>query len=352
MSIRGARVRALITEEAADWFTTNRRGLDEAKRSQFLSWLKESPVHVEEYLGVTQMTNDLRAAMSHSEFSLDALLERARAEHDKEDVLPFEREATHSRATHSAFRWGLTAAAAAMAVVVLAIVSLWSSTMHVGPGPEKPIIARYATRHGEQLTQRLPDASVLHLNTDTALTIRYTRAERRIDLERGQAVFEVTHDPARPFHVIAGSAEISDVGTTFDVYLHPDSAIVTVLDGEITVQSLQGRGKSAPVQVTAGQQVRVVPGQGPLLPTPVDAKGSTAWLQGQISFKREPLADVAAEFNRYAATPIEIETPSLQRLLVSGVFRTDDPESFLAFLRTIEGVQINITPTRIEVYRP
>lgn len=352
MSTRGARVRALIVEEAADWFTTNRRGLDEAKRSQFLSWLKESPVHVEEYLGVTQMTNDLRAAMSHSEFSLDALLERARAEKDEEDVLPFEREATHPRATRPAFRWGFTPAAAAMAVVVLAIASLWPNPMHVGPSPEKPIIARYTTRHGEQLTQRLPDASVLHLNTDTAVTIRYARAERLIDLEHGQAVFEVTHDPARPFHVIAGSAEISDVGTTFDVYLRPDSAIVTVLEGEITVNSVQAGGKSAPVQVAAGQQVRVLPGQGPMLPTPVDAKGSTAWLQGQISFKREPLADVASEFNRYAATPIEIETPSLQRLLVSGVFRTDDPESFLAFLRTIDGVQVNVTPTRVQVYRP
>jgi transmembrane sensor len=351
MSIRGARVRALITEEAADWFAANRRGLDEAKRSQFLSWLKESPVHVEEYLGVTQMTNDLRAAMSHSEFSLDALLERARAEKD-EGVVPFEREATHLRATRPAFRWGFTAAAAAMAGVVLAIVFLWPSPMRVGPGPEKPITARYTTRHGEQLTQRLPDASVLHLNTDTAVTIRYTRAERHVDLERGQAVFEVTHDPARPFHVFAGSAEISDVGTTFDVYLRPDSATVTVLEGEITVNSLQARGQSAPVQVVAGQQVRVVPGQGPLLPTPVDAKGSTAWLQGQISFKREPLADVASEFNRYAATPIEIETPALQRLLVSGVFRADDPESFLAFLRTIDGVQVDITPTRIRVYRP
>ncbi len=31
----------------------------------------------------------------------------------------------------------------------------------------------------------------------------------------------------------------------------------------------------------------------------------------------------------------------------------DDPESFLVFLRTMaDGVQVDITPTRIRVYRP
>ena len=45
-----------------------------------------------------------------------------------------------------------------------------------------------------------------------------------------------------------------------------------------------------------------------MLPAPVDTKSSSAWLHRQMAFKREPLTVVAAEFNRYAATPIKIET--------------------------------------------
>jgi ferric-dicitrate binding protein FerR (iron transport regulator) len=58
---------------------------------------------------------------------------------------------------------------------------------------------------------------------------------------------------------------------------------------------------------------------------------------------------VAAEFNRYASKPIEITAPELQRLEVTGVFSTDDPEELLAFLRSLEGVRVEVTATRILV---
>jgi transmembrane sensor len=362
MSTGDARVRDLITEEAAEWFLANRQELDEAKRSQFLSWLKESPVHVEEYLGVIQITHDLRHAFNETEFSTDALLERAKAENSAERVVPFQPRVTPSQGTRSAFRWGFTAVATALGAAVIAVFYLWPRTMPVVPEPEKVSVVTFATRHGELLTQRLDDASIIHLNTDTTVVVRYSRGERRAVLGRGQAIFEVVHDPARPFHVTAGSAEIADVGTTFDVYLRPDSTLITVLDGRVNVSSLptvtlpQRLGSEhlhgEPMQVTAGQQVRVVPGQAPTLPTRVDAQRSSAWLQRQMSFKKEPLAEVAAEFNRYSATPIEIVAPSLQRLPISGVFRTDDTESFLAFLRTLDGVRVTVTPTRIQVDGP
>jgi transmembrane sensor len=81
----------------------------------------------------------------------------------------------------------------------------------------------------------------------------------------------------------------------------------------------------------------------------VDARRATSWLQRQIAFANEPLGEVAAEFNRYAATPIAIDSPALRNLQVSGVFASDDTESFVAFLRSLQGVRVEITPTMIHV---
>ena len=67
--------------------------------------------------------------------------------------------------------------------------------------------------------RRLADGSVLYLNTDTAVTIRYSRTERLVVLKSGQAGFEVAHDPNRPFRVFAGPAEAVAHGTEFDVRL-------------------------------------------------------------------------------------------------------------------------------------
>ena len=107
----------------------------------------------------------------------------------------------------------------------------------------------------------------------------------------------------------------------------------------------------APIEVAAGQQLRVDNGSWPPTYTPVDTQRATAWLRRQIVFENEPLEAVAAEFNRYATTPIEIDSPALRTLAVSGVFAADDTESFIAFLRSLEGVQVDVSPTRIRVSR-
>jgi transmembrane sensor len=92
-------------------------------------------------------------------------------------------------------------------------------------------------------------------------------------------------------------------------------------------------------------------GQPPQPPTPADVQRSTAWLHRQIVFEREPLARVTAEFNRYSPRPIDIETPALGTRLITGIFSVDDTETFLDFLRTFDGVTIQATPTRIQVFQ-
>src|SRR5262249_4883087 len=139
------------------------------------------------------------------------------------------------------------------------------------------------------------------------------------------------------------------IGTTFSVYRETVSTLVTVAQGGVTVSAIvNGRGS---VTAAAGQQVRITDGQPPGPATPADVQRSTAWLHRQIAFEREPLALVAAEFNRYGAVPIDIETPALGTLQITGIFSVDDTETFLDFLRTFHGVTIQATPTRIRVFQ-
>jgi transmembrane sensor len=226
-----------------------------------------------------------------------------------------------------------------MAVAVTASVLFWLNLDSSTP-------QRYATRHGEQRTWRLADDSVLRLNTDTAVTVRYGRAERLVEIDQGEALFEVAHESGRPFRVIAGTAVVTATGTQFDVYRQGDATLVTVIEGQVTVAPADATRTVVPV--SAGEEVRVTAGV-VAAPAPADIQRNTAWLRRQIVFKHQPLAAVAAEFNRYGAVPIEIETPALRTLAISGVFTADDTETFIAFLRTLEGVTVETTPTQIRV---
>jgi transmembrane sensor len=247
---------------------------------------------------------------------------------------------------------------ATCALLSLGAFFTWNSAPIRHPSASDGVTAlHFETRHGEQLTRRLADDSVLHLNTDSAITIRYGKHERVAVLTSGEADFEVAHEPERAFRVLAGSVEVRDLGTKFDVRLGRDSTVITVVEGEVAVgpSTVAGRTAGPPwteVQVGADQQIIIANG---IWPPPkavaVDAQRATAWLHRQIAFNHEPLEKVAAEFNRYAPKPIEIVTPGLQKLEISGVFTTDDPAAFIAFLRSMEGVQIEETTTRFRVSR-
>ena len=359
MTSNDEKIRAAIAEQAGDWFVGNDEGLTDGQESADLAaWLKTSPVHIEEFLGVSVVARDLREARTHPEYSLEAILARARAE-DESGVQPLRPPPSDLVRVGASRRWRTaTVAMAACVLLSIGLLLTWNGGPIPHPSPSDGVTAlHFETRHGEQLTRRLADDSVLHLNTDSAITIRYGKHERVAELTSGEADFEVAHEPERAFRVLAGSVQVTDIGTKFDVRLGFDSTVVTVVEGEVAVgpSTVTWRPAGSPwtgVQVGANQQVIIANGiWPPAKAVAVDAQRATAWLHRQIAFEHEPLEKVAAEFNRYAPKPIEIVTPGLQRLEISGVFTTDDPAAFIAFLRSMEGVQVEETATRFRVSR-
>jgi transmembrane sensor len=361
MTSNDEKIRAAIAEQAGDWFVGNDEGSPDVQDSADLAaWLRTSPVHIEEFLGVSVIARDLREARTHPEYSLEAILARARAE-DEPGFRLLRQPPSDAVRVGASRRWRTATVAMAMAACLLLSIGLfltWSGGPNRHSAASDGMTAlHFETRHGEQLTRRLADDSVLHLNTDSAITIRYGKNERVAVLTSGEADFEVAHDLKRAFRVLAGSVVVSDLGTTFDVRLARDSTVVTVVEGEVAVRPStigpRSEGPSrADVQLGANQQLIIANGiWPPAKAVAVDAQRATAWLHHQIAFDHESLEKVAAEFNRYASKPIEIVTPGLQKLEISGVFATDDPAEFIAFLRSMEGVQVEETATRFRVSR-
>ena len=354
------KVSAAIAEIAGEQFVANDAGpLDAHESTALAEWLKASPVHVGEFLGVSVIARDLRELKADPEYSLDAVLELARAEDDT--VQPLWPGAIAPFRDIARRHWQTAAVTlAACSVVSLGVLLGWNPkpTPHV-PAAGGTVALHFATGHGELLTRRLADNSVLHLNTDSVVTVQYGSTERLITLTSGEASFEVTHEADRAFRVFAGSAQVVAVGTRFDVRLEHDTTVVTVIKGRVAVgsswMSKIGSTNSSRLEPTrfvelgADQQLRLTAGEWPPVLIAVDSQRATAWLQRQISFDHERLERVAAEYNRYAPKPIRIATPALRTLRISGAFSTDDPEEFIAFLRSLKGVRVEVTATQIRV---
>jgi transmembrane sensor len=354
MTPSNEQILAAIAEQAGAWFVENRSGpLNSEARASFITWLRASPVHVQEYLGIAALAGDLAEAVKDPQVSPESLLAEARA--DVDNVVSFGRPPPMHAPARPRLResqaWSLASAAAA-ALVFVTVAAVWSGR----DGERFGLPKTYSTAHGEQRVRQLPDGSALHLNTDSAVTVRYSRAERIVDLDRGEALFQVAPDSKRRFRVAAGEAGVLAVGTEFDVYRRIGAVTVTVVEGTVAVFT----GAPPPrtptnllpptaLRVDAGYQVEVRRRVGS--PRPVDARAAVAWLERKIAFENRPLGEVADEFNRYGRIVIEIDDQDLRATPISGVFDAYDTDSFAAFLETLEGVIVQKTPTRIRVLK-
>jgi len=354
MSQRDEQLQEFVCQRAADWFIANREGLDARQEAEFTQWLRASPMHVQEYLGMALTARDLTGAAAESLVPIDSLLRRA--QDLQVERLPFPaRRGTQKRLIPT---WGFAAAALALAGLLAVGVAWWAQDFRAGPRASDTVgTQHFDTRHGQRSVRHLNDGSTVHLNTDTAVSIDISAHTRRVTLERGQATFEVAHDPHRPFRVITPAAEMVDVGTTFDVYMRSDATLVTVVAGRVAVEpgraqsGQDGHPHAAPLIVGDGQQLRVVEGTWPGVMGNVDVGEATAWLNGRITFSQHPLGAVVAEFNRYNASPIVIETPGLRALPISGTFAVDDSAAFVAFLRSLQGTHVEVTSARTRVWQ-
>ncbi len=234
--------------------------------------------------------------------------------------------------------WPRVAAMAASFIAALAVaagVYLWRAA---------PTAQTYVTAVGEVRDVRLADGTHVRLNTDTRITVRIGPGGRRVTLERGEAMFDVTHDPARPFEVLAGDQRVADVGTRFDVSLYARMLTVTVASGVVEVGDLPGVGGAPTYRLTAGDQLRRDIGAAVSVTGRASVADALAWTNGYLIFRDATLAQVARALNRYFATPLR-PAASVASLRFSGVLMLDGEDTVVGRLegfmpvRAVRGAQ-------------
>jgi transmembrane sensor len=161
--------------------------------------------------------------------------------------------------------------------------------------------------------------------------VKYDKYARHVELENGEALFDVLKNPRRPFVVTAGGREVTALGTSFEVRRDGADVMVTLIEGKVTVTPVaEATGRSPATQVevlSPGQRLTFAVGRAPRLDRPQLEK-VTAWQRGQVSLDNLSLADAVAEMNRYSTMQLRIERPEAAALRVSGIFRAGDSGSF------------------------
>jgi transmembrane sensor len=202
----------------------------------------------------------------------------------------------------------------------------------------------YVTLVGQQMDATFDDGSIIHLNTNSRIETEFTDEKRIVKLIKGEALFEVAHDPNRPFIVYAGDRLVQAIGTKFVVHLESENIQVTVTDGKVkmskvplnkTLTDIKAINNTTiqkdDVYIVKGEKVIVGRDHTPKLTRikQENMQRELSWLDGKLIFVNEELFDVIEEINRYIDIKIVLKDPSLHKIPISGRFDLADSEALI-----------------------
>ncbi len=317
---------AVVEDAAIAWLTERDDGFSPARERAFAHWLRTDPRHaaaiarLEQTLGLLGELPDFRSEINTAFDRAAPIVAFPPATTEQPTLAPARRRWSRT------FAWAGLAAALAFGSFVG-----WRAL-------RPPPAIHYTTTVAGYERARLADGSTLELNAASAVRVQFTSAERRVQLESGEAHFAVAHDTARPFIVSAGPIAVRAVGTAFNVrYTAGGDIEVTVTEGKVRVgQSgpASSAAESAPL-VSAGQRI-ILPHHAPP-PTveqvdPAALRAALAWQSRLADFAEAPLADVIARFNTRSRIQLFLADETLADRRIGGTFALDEAEAFVRLL--------------------
>ena len=326
-----------VLEEAASWVIELGEGeLDAQQRVQLDRWLRRSPENVQAFLEISAAWEESSRLKAPRDAELEALIARVRSE---SNVVPLAEHVGNRAPAKQRESRSISRRLAIAASVLLVVGTLAWLTV---PRPDS-----YSTGIGEQRSITLADGSVVQLNSQSRLRVRFSENERLVELAQGEALFEVFKDASRPFVVASNGTRVKAVGTQFDVYRRKQGIVVTVLEGRVAVTPpVQHPSATQPLYLVAGERVILESNTAPRTER-ANVEDAVAWTRRRLVFEDTPLTEVVEEFNRHNVRRLVLADPSLEGFHIRGSFDANKPERLVTFLS--QRFDLSVVETQDEI---
>lgn len=329
-----------IELEAASWISQlDSDNMTDADRLALREWASRSPKHLYELQSLGGMWH-------HIDSLLQDEIESIEVEHSMTQVL-----ITSARLKPKTVIVTFTLACATLLTLLIGMP--YTNSVHKLNEPRFERVYRVPEGSNQQVL--LSDSSVVHINTDSLVEVEYNDKQRVIRLTRGEAHFEVAHDPQRPFYVYAGGNVVRAIGTAFSVRVNADETSILVTAGKVKFTPLESSQppfnrntnaasiKFKPALLSAGQTLSVANNTSVSKVINISQQKldkELAWRDGLIIFDGESLEEVVKEISRYTPKKIIISDSRVRNLPIGGVFEVGRVDALLGALRDSFGVKV------------
>ncbi|UCL87768.1 FecR domain-containing protein [Pseudomonas sp. HS-18] len=300
--MNGATPDPRVVKQAIQWTLRLNGNADAELRNACEHWRQANPEHETAWLRVQALNSELAAsyqAVPGARVALETL-----------------ESSTQRLQRRQALKLLSTFAVGASALWLAREVAPWQRWM-----------ADFSTTVGERQRFTLADGSVLQLNTDSAVNVRFDTNQRLLLLERGEILLSTAKDASRPLRLSNRDGLFEALGTRFVLRQDERSTRLSVEAGSVAIAP---RVRGQTTAIAGPGQTFEINGDSALLAERSNMD-SAAWADGLIVTRDMRLADFLAEIGRYRHGHLHCDE-SVADLRLSGVFRLDDTNQLLALL--------------------
>lgn len=186
----------------------------------------------------------------------------------------------------------------------------------------------------------LPDSSIVWLNKNSEISFnqKFTTNKREVKL-KGEAYFEVMHDIAQPFIVLANNTITEDIGTSFNMRaVNTEPTVeVTVATGEVSFTEAGDKNK---IHLLPGDKGVFNRSSHQLSVSKNNDANFLAWKTNKLIFEKNTLREVALTISKYYNISFTANEETAN-ILFTGTFDRASISDVIKILETSTGIQIS-----------
>lgn len=251
------------------------------------AWLIEDARHEEEYFKIQALWNLTGKLPAQEQLDFEAI---------KGQISEISPELQFVRAD-KAIRWWRYGLVAAISGIFLLTVLFYYRSAESAVQSTEWVLKR--AEAGKMVRVALPDSTVVWLNSGSEIRYRHDFKNNKLRLVklRGEAYFEVTHDPSHPFVVNSAGMTTTVYGTSFNVraYDRERVMVVAVNSGKVGVATAQN-GKT--LFLLPSEKLIYDRKNAQTHKVSVEKSDVDSWISGELIFDQTPVNEVFEALER------------------------------------------------------
>jgi transmembrane sensor len=205
----------------------------------------------------------------------------------------------------------------------------------------------YTTPPGVKAKFQLPDGSSFWLNSSSEATFpnQFAKNHRTVKV-KGEAFFEVAHNPSSPFYVELSGISVKVLGTKFNVvdYENENRTEVILKEGKVALGIHENNRFKEVIQLNPNEAAFFNKDSKKLEKRRVETDKYTSWIDGNLIFRDDTMDDVIRKLNRSFNVEIKVSDPEVLKYVFTATFQDESLEQILNLLAISSPIEYESIP--------